>query len=422
MARCISYPRSPCTRSPRAQTCATTADASSATRRVRLRTRRRSVRTPSRTRTRSSRRARPVAADAARSCSLRSASSRAGNATDSNAAAYVPRCRSSASRLNESTTFPADGKSPSFSAFTLRSMSAARVGPVMYFPPPAPTPPFPPRSRRSPSPSFAFACSNTNFDSFVRCFTYVASSSVSFKSHSFVRCKCGCFNPNAVEFFASAVSDVRMRFNSSTCLSPDGLLTGFSASATISRTPPSRKSLWINHMSECGRNVRSCECVVSSSSSPSPSPPTPPPPPPPPPARAKNSSASSTANDSFAMSLSLTVSGRLYTSTDAMMLLSANIRSSYASLIPVASKPSVSTYTTAASGSPGVEDFIVLGSPHTHTPFVSVCRVCPTPKPSPHGTPRSWFSRNDFPLRYGPMTTTGATGPSSERSMSSPSR
>ena len=57
----------------------------------------------------------------------------------------------------------------------------------------------------------------------------------------------------------------------------------------------------------------------------------------------ENSLASSNANESFSMSPSLTVSGRLYTSTEAMMELSANMRSSYASLIPVASKPSVST-------------------------------------------------------------------------------
>jgi hypothetical protein len=99
------------------------------------------------------------------------------------------------------------------------------------------------------------------------------------------------------------------------------------------------------------------------------------------------------------MSPSLTVSGRLYTKTLATMEESAKMRSSYASLIPVASKPSVSTYTTDVGCVPGSEDGTKVGSLHTHTPLVSVCLVCPTPKPSSQGTPSSWFSRKDLPLR-----------------------
>ena len=355
-------------------------------------------------------------------CASVNAASAAGSATASSARTCASTLFSIASRLNASTTDPAVGKSPSLSAATDRSMSAASETPVIFafgafvsfvdcdIPLVSSIPNAAPRD------DFATADFRTCALSSSRCRTYPGSSWSSRSSHRRVRSRCGCVKPKASRFSASALSDSRMRFSSATCASAVGFATLRSAWSTISVTvEPSRKSRCMSHSSESGRNARSCDASHNPRSSSSSSyafgessankdasPPF----------RAisisfawltlvlpLNSLASSSAKDSFSMSPSLTVSGRLYTKTLATMEESAKMRSSYASLIPVASKPSVSTYTTDVGCVPVSEDGTKVGSLHTHTPLVSVCLVCPTPKPSSQGTPSSWFSRKDLPLR-----------------------
>ena len=66
-------------------------------------------------------------------------------------------------------------------------------------------------------------------------------------------------------------------------------------------------------------------------------------------------------------------------STEDSTALSAKMRSSYASDLPVDSKPSVSTYMTESWPPPGACTF--CGAAHSQMPLVCVARVWPTPNP-----------------------------------------